>query len=668
MNVAWYVARLRRMGARELASRLKDEGLKTRWRRLRARPASIPAGIPPSPGPAVTWEPHGLEPEICGEVVAAAEEILAGRLRIFGRDVALPRSAADWFRDSDTGIDAPAGIYSFDIDARDPQITGNHKFLLEPSRLQHVTLLAAAYFLTRRDAFAELAAAQLRSWWQANPFLMGIHWTSGIEVGLRLVSFAWTRRLLEGWSGTHDCFEGFTLARDQIFRHQQYLAALRSHGSSANNHLLAELLGLYVGTGAFPWFPQSGRWHRAAAAELELEAARQVFPDGLSREQASEYHGFVLELLMVAAVEGQFAGRPFSADFHETIAHMADAWAALLDVQGRAPRQGDTDDAQVLVLDPVDRERRPASLLAAAEGLVDGCPWWPPARPDLRSRLFAALAGDRGAARPLAQPPVARPTTRPHLFPDAGLAVLRDLEPRADELWCRCDHGPHGYLSIAAHAHADALSIELRHGGVDILADPGTYCYLTEPVLRRYFRSTLGHNTLEIGGQDQARFGGPFLWLDAPETVLLTAAGLDKGEMARWSACHSGYARQSGKPVHERTVTLDRVRRYLEITDRLLAGGRFPVRLAFHLGPQVSALLDGSVATLAWSSAGRNWRGRLSLPAALAWRALRGSQDPLAGWYSPGFGMRVPATSLLGEGLLPGDTVVETLFEVAPAL
>jgi hypothetical protein len=138
--------------------------------------------------------------------------------------------------------------------------------------------------------------------------------------------------------------------------------------------------------------------------------------------------------------------------------------------------------------------------------------------------------------------------------------------------------------------------------------------------------------------------------------------------MARWSACHSGYARQSGKPVHERSVTLDRVRRCVEIADRLLAGGRSPVRLAFHLGPQVSALLDGSVATLAWSAGGRNWRGRLSLPVTLAWRALRGSQDPLAGWYSPGFGARVPATCFLGEGLLAGDTVVETLFEIAPAL
>ena len=523
--------------------------------------------------------------------------------------------------------------------------------------------LAAAFILSGREAYAELAAQQLQSWWRANPFLAGVHWSSGIEVGLRLISFAWTRRLLAGWTAVGDCFENSELARDQIFRHQQYLATLRSHGSSANNHLMAELLGLYVGASAFPWFPDCRAWRLAAAGGLEAEAARQVFPDGLSREQASEYHGFVLEMLLIAAAEGRLAGRPFSPRFHGVIARMADSWAALLDCRQRAPRQGDTDDAYALLLDPPDRQRRATSLLAAAESLVGGCNWWPVAAPDFRSRLFGALAENHDDGN---QNPGARPRQRPNLFPDAGLALLRDLEPREDELWCRCDHGPHGYLSIAAHAHADALSVELRHGGIDILADPGTYCYLTEPDFRRYFRSTIGHNTLEIGGLDQARYGGPFLWLDAPEATLLAAGGLDGGAVAQWTAHHQGYAQQPGAPGHERSVTLDRLTRRLHISDRILGTGRFPVRLAFHLGPQVAALLDGNVATLSWSGTTRPWRGRLSLPATLSWRALRASLAPITGWYSPAFGERVPAVCLLGEGLLTGGTRLETLFEVTP--
>jgi len=662
MRLSWYIARLRRMGPRELATRIRDEALKRRWRRLRGRPATVPsrtlAGTPAFAPTAL-----GLDDASKDAILAAADDLLAGRLRIFGREIALPQQRRDWFLEPERGIFAPSEAYAFDIDARDLAIVGNHKFLFEPSRLQHAPLLAAAYVLSGREAYSELAAQQLQSWWRANPFLAGVHWSSGIEVALRLISFAWTRRLLAGWTAVGDCFEDSELARDQIFRHQQYLATLRSHGSSANNHLMAELLGLYVGASAFPWFPDCRAWRLAAAGGLEAEAARQVFPDGLSREQASEYHGFVLEMLLIAAAEGMLAGRPFSASFHGNIARMADAWAALLDCRHRAPRQGDTDDAYVLLLDPPDRQRRTTSLLAAAGSLVGGCDWWPVPAPDFRSRLFGTLAESRNRSN---QNRDARPRQRPNLFPDAGLTLLRDIEPREDELWCRCDHGPHGYLSITAHAHADALSVELRHGGIDILADPGTYCYLTEPDFRRYFRSTLGHNTLEIGGLDQARYGGPFLWLDAPESELLGASGLEGGALAQWSARHQGYARQAGQPVHERRVTLDRAARRLQISDRIVEAGSFPLRLAFHLGPQVTALLDGHVASLRWSAAGRSWQGRLSLPAALSWRALRGSLAPIAGWYSPAFGDRVPATCLIGQGLLTGGTILESAFEVVP--
>ena len=38
------------------------------------------------------------------------------------------------------------------------------------------------------DRYAQTVADQLRSWWRANPYLSGVHWTSGIELGVRLVS------------------------------------------------------------------------------------------------------------------------------------------------------------------------------------------------------------------------------------------------------------------------------------------------------------------------------------------------------------------------------------------------------------------------------------------------------------------------------------------------
>jgi hypothetical protein len=192
---------------------------------------------------------------------------------------------------------------------------------------------------------------------------------------------------------------------------------------------------------------------------------------------------------------------------------MTDALSAILDARGRPPRQGDSDGGIALLLDAPGFDRVNA-LLATGAALFGSRPWWPSVKAcDARTAFLTALARRRTGLG-------VRPARRPVFFADAGLAILRDAVPGKPELWCRCDHGPHGYLAIAAHAHADALSIELRHGGIDILADPGTYCYHGEEKVRRYFRSTIGHSTLELGGRDQAVSGGSFLWLTRPTTHL----------------------------------------------------------------------------------------------------------------------------------------------------
>ncbi len=662
MALPWRIKRMSRMSPRELASRLRDQAVKVSWRRLKGKPVSGLEQLNPSFSEfAVSAGELGV-PEAGAAMAEFGERLLAGRLPLFGREAHLPQTERDWFVDPDSALLAPMRDYAFDIDSRDPAVVGNHKFLLEPSRLQHATALATAWFVTRREVFAQLAARQIQAWCAANPFLSGVHWTSGIEVGLRLIAFAWTRRLLGSWPGAADCFERSRLFRTQIYRHQQYLAGLSSHGSSANNHLIAELAGQFVGASAFAWFDESQHWRESAAQELAREAQRQIFADGIDREQASDYHGFVMELLMVAAIEDMAAGRLPPQPLLNCIARMADAWAAILDCGLRPPRQGDSDDAYGLLIDPPDRAKRPLSLLAAAKPIVGSAPWWPAVRDDIRSNLFGAIRRRMPLATEVG---AGRPTRRPNHFPQAGLTLLRDIEPSADELWCRCDSGPHGFLSIAGHAHADALSIELRHGGVDVLADPGTYCYLADPEARRYFRSTLGHNTLEIDGRDQARSGGPFLWLSAPKSALLEASGLDSGRIARWSAHHNGYVRQNGQPAHRRGVVLDREERWLLIEDSVQSAEPVPVRLAFHLGPTIGANLTADGADLAWLNDQGPQQARLSLPASLAWRAWRGSLDPMLGWYAPCFGQRVPAITLVGEGRLSSDEVLRTVLTIA---
>jgi hypothetical protein len=190
------------------------------------------------------------------------------------------------------------------------------------------------------------------------------------------------------------------------------------------------------------------------------------------------------------------------------------------------------------------------------------------------------------------------------------------------------------------------LSVEVRYGGVDILADPGTYCYHGEPEWRSYFRSTIAHNTVELDGRNQSGEGGPFLWLRHANAREIRVQ--DIGDAAEWTAEHDGYLSLRPPAWHRRCILLDRASRAVDIVDEI--GSSHQLRLAFHLGPDIHAELDGACAMLSWPGMSAPQAARLKLPQPLRWSLHRGETDPILGWYSSGLGRRTPAFTLIGCG------------------
>jgi hypothetical protein len=659
-RLAWYARRAVAMSPAEVAWRVRDQVLRALWSWRQVTPGQLSADTPAPAGERTFAAvlPPGTAKLVSAEakaaVVCAADQLLRGEWEVLGvvrTDLVQP----DWFRDPVTGRRSGHDRNAFRIDHRSEEQVGNVKQVWELSRLQHLTLLATAWFLTQDERYARRVADHLRSWFRENPFLSGVHWTSGIELGIRLISLAWIRRLLDDWPGVADLFERNALALRQIRWHQQYLAAFPSRGSSANNHVIAEAAGQLVANCAFPWFRESERWRRKSALLLERELIRNTFPSGIGRELASDYHCFVAELGFVAAVEAGASGHPLSAATWARLCAMADSAAALVDERLRPPRQGDSDEGRGLLLDAPAANRWP-SLLALADSLVGRLDWWPRPPADAGSVLVDALAGTRHDIED-------RPAQRPSRFADAGVTLLRSHG--SDEIWCRCDGGPHGFLSIAAHAHADALSVEVRYAGVDILADPGTYCYHGERAWRSYFRSTIAHNTVELSGRSQSSERGPFMW--ARHAQAREVEVVDDGDIARWTAEHDGYVSLDPPSRHRRSVLLDRASRSIDIIDQI-DGGSHDIRLAFHLGPEVQAELDGSIAVLRWSADSTASAARLELPSALEWSLHRAETHPILGWYSPGLGRRLPAFTLLGRGRCPPEALLATRLEFVEAV
>ncbi|MFE6128748.1 alginate lyase family protein [Streptomyces sp. NPDC056437] len=645
----WYLRRLSRMGPREISGRAGDAVRRRRWRSARPDCPSVTGARFTAVLPAGTIA--AIPPDAAKRLIAEADRLMYGHAEYFGvvRD---DLDDPDWWCDPKTGRRAPWG-YAFDVPYRNEDAVGDIKQIWELSRHQYLTVLAAAYAITGNERYAERVAEHLRSWWTANPPLRGVHWISGIELGIRLLSWVWIRRLLDGWPGAAGLFEDNPVALNQIWHHQRWLAAFPSRGSSANNHIIAEAAGQFAAACAFGWFPSSARWRAGALRSLERHLHDNTFASGLNRELATEYHGLVLELGLAATAEADAAGVPLPASIRLVLQRMTDALAAVVDSRLRPPRQGDADDGHGLIVDGAGTDRW-ASLLATGDAVFGRLAWWPSVTgTDVRTPLLAALI--RPHTNTGTAPAATRPASRPDHFADAGMTILRG----PGEIWCRCDGGPHGFLSIAAHGHADALSLEVRHDGVDVLADPGTYCYHGQPEWRQYFRSTLGHNTLQLDGHDQSVSGGPFLWTRHARSRVLTAdtSGASGGGTARWCAEHDGYQGS----VHRRRVELRAAAQELRVVDEV-RGPRRAVRLAFHLGPAITADLADNRAQLTWTRDGQERTAEFDLPGQLTWQAHRGETDPPLGWYSAGFGRKEPTTTLVGTGFTDGTEGFTTVL------
>ena len=231
--------------------------------------------------------------------------------------------------------------------------------------------------------------------------------------------------------------------------------------------------------------------------------ARNTFPSGVNRELASDYHGFVAGSATSPAVEAAAAGTPLSDATWRLLCAMTDVMAALVD-ERPAPRQGDSDEGRVVLLDPPEHNRWPPCCRSATPSSAGwtGGPRWRRTRPAPGRRAARPPGADGGGGRPQAA----------GSFADAGITIIRTGAAPLPASGAALTAGRTGSVDRRPRARGRAVGRgqvrRRRHPG-----RPGTYCYHGEPQWRQYFQSTIGHNTVEVDGQWQSLRGGAFLWL-----------------------------------------------------------------------------------------------------------------------------------------------------------
>ena len=341
---------------------------------------------------------------------------------------------------------------------------------------------------------------------------------------------------------------------------------------------------------------------------LEREAELQVHADGVDKEQAVYYHLWVLEYLLLAWLVGKRYGRPFSARFHQTTLSMAAFLDDLCPEEGDPPQIGDADDGFAARFEASWPRQPFRNVLCAVRHAMGGgeCGELPQ-----KAFWYGAIAGS-GREGPLSESAgAAYPRIYPRIYQGGGYAILR-----AGRTHLVLDAGPLGYPSIAAHAHADALSICLALGKEWWLVDSGTYCYHGEPQWRAYFRGTRAHNTVTLDGTDQSLMAGPFLWLRHARARLEGAGVSPTGW--QWAAgCHDGY--KGAGVMHRREVRLSPHGAGMAITDRLQGSGIHKVEICFHFAPGVTLDLNDAAGIVAASRTDSLWRMELALDTRCHW-------------------------------------------------
>lgn len=623
MTIRWYINRLRSMEPAELVHRVHEKALKliSRRRSHGWQDFSAPQLVTVFPGlSSRVAEASQAQRKAVADAAAAA---LAGEFSALGRvwplrDPVRLFPEDMWRLDPVTGGNWPgAETYTFDVNYRHDGSQGDIKYAWEIGRLQTLPLLAMHFQLSGEEGACVAVEDAIRSWHRANPPFTGIGWASGIEVALRAISLILTRDILAHRLSVEASRQIGEILSASIY----WLKRFPSKFSSANNHLIAELSGAYL-TGLALGLPVE-----RTQEELSCEILKQILPDGCGAEQTPTYAAFSVELVLFCLLAGRNL-QPGVAERLKTFAQFA-AWLP--------PAASFGDDDEGRVLKACDEQDYVVSVASAVAALLGG-PALATSDDDIRAIVFGRP--ETATARPAGL----------RVFENGALSIWRgDMVGRNIEFLF--DHGPLGYLSIAAHGHADALSVAMSVDGQPLLVDPGTWLYGSGGAWRDWFRSTPAHNTLNIGGESQSTISGAFNWSHKANARLT-----DQMPGGYWSltAEQDGYERKFGVR-HRRSVRRDGDK--IVITDRLM-GPAQRAEIVFQLASGLSAHLDDRTVSI---GRGEEILLLMDLPAGEISITSGGAEPGEGGWVSPRFGVRTPAPRIAWRGVVTGggvDTVL----------
>lgn len=586
-------------------------------------------------------------------------QIPSDRFFIFGEELKVTGSL-DFHLDISSGKRFPLD-FSKTIDMRTDRF-GSAKVVWEVNRLQFLLPILIRYRISGETKELDLFVEILRQWDKQNPYMKGINWYSNIEVNIRLINWYWCWVILENderWMQDvkYEAFRNDTWL-PLIYKHCRYSSKNPSYYSSANNHLVSEYTGLFMASCLWQ-FPESKKWLKKTKAGLEKEIILQHSENGINREEAAAYIQFITDFFIGSYISAQHHGIRFSNAYEQRLKAICNYIHNFLDIRNNIPAYGDDDHGRVIIPGADANANNFTSILQTAAVLFNEPKLKSPGQEwDIKSSLLTAHLDGK---KKWEQMQAAAEKKQSVFYKNEGHFILKKGNGNGKEIYCHFDAAPLGYLSIAAHGHADALSIILHIDGYPFLVDPGTYAYHTHEEWRKYFVSTLTHNTITIDKSNQALMAGPTLWLNHFECKVNKVVQGEREEIV--SASHNGY-RDKGV-IHTRTVSFDKDSNTISLSDELTTskGGRL-VSMPFHVHPKITIRQKGAN-QYCLAHPDTNSMVEIHFDPTLAMEKIDAADDTPLGWYSSSFMQKEKSALLLGEKTLEDKHLnLQTLIKI----
>lgn len=528
-----------------------------------------------------------------------------------------------WRTDPKSGIQSKVK-FSSRIDNQDFDAIGDYRYISVLSRFHHFPFFGIIA-LSQKDTLRNLQQ-QLIKWNIQNPYLKSVNWKSGIEVGIRTTNLILSRKIINTIPESLDKINLLELIDEMVYTHYFFLKNHLSLYSSANNHLLAELLGLCLVCGHYEFanVDKIKRYYYNFFFKAYLD---QTYSDGFSKEQSVHYHAEVLGMtaILIFLEEGNEINTPLFSEVLERFNKGIEILRYFKNWSSQIPHIGDSDEGQLIFPYAYDEFDIYSSLFTDQSILNNKAV----TNFDIRNYLNSGKIKDTITKEEPIELGI-------QLYKKSGYCFFYDKEIKLI-----FDVGELGLSPLAAHGHADALQFILSYQDEPFIVDTGTFQYHSKyKKWRQYFRSTLAHNTISIDKKDQSRQVGRMNWVRNYKTKI--EEFVQHNDCVICSATHNGYQKQGLNTIHQRKIIYKKSEKEFIIQDEILTSKRREAEFNLHFAPHIYPELDGNSLIL------RGIKGTIYLENPLFKKAqlTKGKENPIRGWISSEFSKKIPSYNL----------------------